>query len=214
MEANESLIEVKKTARYYTLGEYTSKTEEVVVAFHGYAQLAKYFIKKFEPIVNDKRILVAPEGLSKFYWQGMDGRVVASWMTKEDRANEIKDQQTYLDDFYKLIQKKYPNTKITLLGFSQGVATMMRWIHNSEILKFNRLVLWAGGLPMDVMGQTMINKIKSKEPVFVYGDNDQFIKKEDVERILDKLKDENLFINIQEFEGDHNIFEKPLLKLF
>lgn len=210
----ENHIEVLKTARYYTLGDYTSQTEEVVVVFHGYAQLAKYFIKKFESVVNEKRLVVAPEGLSKFYWQGMDGRVVASWMTKEDRENEIIDQQHYLDKLYQKLRNDFPNTKITLFGFSQGVATMMRWIHKSETLVFDKLILWAGGIPMDAMDTYMTTKLKGVKSTFVYGNQDQFIKKESVNKILSQLKAIGFCFDIQEFKGDHNVFDEPLIKLF
>ena len=113
-----------------------------------------------------------------------------------------------------MIKHNYPNSKITLLGFSQGVATMMRWIHKSSLVKFNRLILWAGGLPMDVMDQTMIDKITTKKPVFIYGNSDQFIKKESVDEIFNTFKNKGLSFDVQYFEGGHNVYEEPLLKLF
>jgi hypothetical protein len=58
---------------------------------HGYGQLAKTFIRRFEPIMDAQTLVVAPEGLSRFYWGGFDGPVVASWMTREDRLDEIAD---------------------------------------------------------------------------------------------------------------------------
>ena len=41
-------IKTQKTARIYCSNDITEFTKEVVIACHGYAQLGKYFIKKFE----------------------------------------------------------------------------------------------------------------------------------------------------------------------
>jgi len=43
-------IKIEKTAYYYSIGELNNETNEIWIACHGYGQLAKYFIKKFECI--------------------------------------------------------------------------------------------------------------------------------------------------------------------
>jgi hypothetical protein len=78
-------IQTTKTARYYTLGELNTSTEEIVFVFHGYAQLAKEFIQNFTIIESQTRFIIAPEGLNKFYFRGLGGKAGASWMTKEDK---------------------------------------------------------------------------------------------------------------------------------
>lgn len=83
-------ITVNRTADYYTLGDL-SNANTIWFVLHGYGYLAKYFIKKFEPILSSSVAIVAPEALSRFYSNGVgyDGRVGASWMTKESREDEI-----------------------------------------------------------------------------------------------------------------------------
>ena len=134
-------IKTSKTARVYFSNNITSKTEEIVFAIHGYAQLGKYFIKKFDSIISDNRVVVVPEALNKFYWNGMNGRVVASWMTKEDRESEIDDYIEYLNQVYEIVTKKAKkNVKITVFGFSQGTATSSRWISSNPNLLISKFI--------------------------------------------------------------------------
>jgi predicted esterase len=203
-------IKTTKTARYFILGNLSDSTEEVLIVLHGYAQLAHYFIKKFNFLSNKKRVILAPEGLSKFYWQGMNGRVVASWMTKEDRQNEIKDQITYLDKIYLTIKKKSPEATITVLGFSQGTATLCRWLAASEY-KVQRILLWAGGIPEEVMESPFIQHTHFE---IIIGDQDEFIPKEHIE-IMEKSFNENgISFDLTLFEGKHSIDSDVLKHLF
>jgi predicted esterase len=144
-------ITVPKTARYFQLGEITTSTKQIWIVLHGYGQLANYFIKWFEPIVDSETVIIAPEGLHRFYWQGFSGKVVASWMTKEDRENDIKDYINFLDEVMDIVKAQVVNssTKVIAFGFSQGVATVSRWVFNTKGHHPDELVLWAGLFPSD-----------------------------------------------------------------
>ena len=207
---NEINIKTEKTARIYFSNSLTNKTKEVVIAFHGYAQLAKYFIKKFDGISNEERTVVAPEALSKFYWNGMNGRVVASWMTKEDRLSEIEDQKVYLDKVIKLVLDKNPNVKITLFGFSQGCATLTRWIASRKFI-IHRVILWAGFIPDDVMDY---NFFKTNKVEIVIGNKDEFIPEENIKSGSKLLTDKKIKHELSLFEGGHVINESVLVGLF
>ena len=77
-----------KTFRYHILNEGTN-AKKVLYVLHGYGQLAEFFVRKFREL-GDEYLIVAPEGMHRFYLQGSSGRVGASWMTKEDREQDIK----------------------------------------------------------------------------------------------------------------------------
>ncbi len=47
-------------------------------------------------------------------------------MTKEDRENEIADYVDFLDAVFGEVVT--PGARVTVLGFSQGVATAARWL--------------------------------------------------------------------------------------
>src|SRR5688572_18536754 len=119
-------IQTTRTARYYTLGELNEQTTDVWIVLHGYGQLAEYFIRHFKNIQQDHHFIVAPEALSRYYLNENTGRIGATWMTKEDRENEIQDYIQYLnnivDTFNLPATKAGIPTKVRLhvLGFSQG----------------------------------------------------------------------------------------------
>ena len=70
---------------------------------HGLGQLASVFIGYFKTIATPTRLIVAPEALSRHYIPQSgssgtkDARIGATWMTREDRDNEIADYVEYLD---------------------------------------------------------------------------------------------------------------------
>ena len=122
-------IKIEKTAYYYSIGELNNETNEIWIACHGYGQLAKYFITKFECLEKQNRFIIAPEGFNKFYINGYSGRVGANWMTKEQRVDEIDDYCLYLEQLTDLITKQaHQKCKIKIIGFSQGLSL----IHISE----------------------------------------------------------------------------------
>ena len=133
----EHQISIKKTAKVYTLGNITT-AKHVIVVLHGYGQLAKYFINKFKPLVDDDYYIIAPEGLSKFYLNGHSGRVGASWMTKEDRQIEINDQIEYLINNLSKEIKVWTNNIFTdspnIVSFLSNITDQIKsnWDHVSR----------------------------------------------------------------------------------
>lgn len=197
---------VTRTARYFSHGTPSETTEHVWIVLHGYGQLAKYFLRGFSSLDEQKHYVIAPEGPHRFYLSGFDGRVGASWMTKEDRLTDIGDYVSYLDAVYEAILKPFDREKITVnvLGFSQGAATVSRWICNGKSNADN-FILWAGIFPPDV--QFEINKpIFDRMNVFLLvGDEDEFIQPEKVEKeraLLDEQQVEYQFIA---YQGQHRI---------
>src|SRR5580692_2153135 len=128
MDARENHIIVNKTARYYTLGELSENTGSVCLLLHGHGHNAKNFLGAFKPLWNESKLFVAPEGLNRYYLKGFSGNVGVTWMTREDRLNEIKDYIHYLDDLYEFLELEKFTGIITALGFSQGASTVTRWV--------------------------------------------------------------------------------------
>lgn len=203
-------IQTTKTARYYTLGELSNSTKEIVFAFHGYAQLAKEFINNFTSIVSDQRFIIAPEALNKFYFRGFNGKIGASWMTKEDRENEIKDYLSFLDNIYKQYSSQINDEiRITLFGFSQGGATASRWFVNSDLPNSN-LILWGSSLSHDIDYDKLRQKLISKI-IIVIGENDEFISEESLKKEIGRLQEEKIDFELIKYPGKHNV-QPGLLK--
>jgi len=207
-------IIVNKTARYFILGEVSEEVEQVWFVCHGYAQLANYFLRHFEVLKNSKTLIVAPEGLHRFYWEGFSGKVVASWMTKEDRDDDIKDYINYLDAVYSEIVSSLKNKrkKINVLGFSQGTATVCRWLSNGKS-RADGLVLWAGGFPSDFNFESNKAMLDSLKISLVIGDKDEFISEEQAKEQVEFLEKKELKIEVVKFKGKHEIDQETLKRV-
>ena len=174
MTAHEHHLTVTRTARYHTLGDRTT-ARECWFVLHGHAQLSGYFIRHFAPLDDGTRLIVAPEALNRFYleqttWKGAGhARVGATWMTREDRLAEIGDYVGYLDRLFDDVIGGRA-MKVTVLGFSQGVATACRWLARGKA-KAHRLILWAGPLPPE-LDTDFATPLRGTEVVRVLGDND------------------------------------------
>ncbi|MEO1653896.1 MAG: phospholipase [Bacteroidota bacterium] len=201
-------IEVKKTARYATWGEPNPQTKQLWFACHGYGQLAPYFIKKFDMLDPQENFVVAPEALSRFYQGGFTGRVGATWMTKEDRENEIKDYLAYLQSLYTSIIREIPvdidQLKINLLGFSQGTATISRWAFTGQI-PFQRLIIWAGGIAHDVDYARAPEILENRVVYFVYGTQDELIQQDQFQKQLEQIENNKIPAQVITFEGKHEL---------
>jgi predicted esterase len=199
-------ISVSKTARYYLSGEITDKIKSVWFVLHGYGQLAEEFIHNFEPILNDQTLVVAPDALNRFYWKGFHGKIGATWMTKEDRLNEIKDYVNFLDILYNEVMSKIQGIKIkvTVLGFSQGTATACRWVVNSKI-KVEKLILWGGTIPPDINNKESEKILEASNLAIVIGDKDEFIDENLIDREIKHLDENKLIYKLIRFNGKHEI---------
>jgi predicted esterase len=197
----------QKTARYFQLGEVTAQTEYVIIACHGYAQLANYFLKWFEGIQSKKIAIIAPEGLNRFYWQGFSGRVAASWMTKEDRESDIADYVYFIDQ----IAYKFPDKKIIALGFSQGAATICRWAQQT-VTDIEHLILWGSVFPDDLEMETFTKKFT--HPIqLVFGDEDEYYTPKQISTLKLTFSNQSENFEFTSFSGGHKVLLDPLNKL-
>jgi len=204
------VLAITKTARYYT--STASKPRAICYALHGYGQLAPYFIRKFEALAREDILFVVPEGLHRFYVQGTDGRVGASWMTREERLDDIADYQGYLQKLQEQIEERYPVEKRFLLGFSQGVATACRWLTEAR-QPFQALINWAGAFPPDLDYQVAYRQLVDVPTYLVLGDADPYISEERFAEHLQFLHEQKITVKVRRFAGAHQIPAAPLADL-
>lgn len=201
---NQKHVELSFKAPYSTLNELTEKTERVWLAFHGYGQLAQFFIKKFSSLDSEKNFIIAPQGLSKYYLEGFYGRVGASWMTKEDRLTDIHNQYSYIDSVMKDVGD-VSSKKLVYFGFSQGTATMGRYAGHAKI-PFEKMIIWAGTFPPDI-DPTEYHYQSGKEEIHYFtSKKDPFFKEEMIanqnEVVLKTLGREPI---LHWYEGGHQV---------
>ena len=204
----ENHITVNRTARYYTFGELTSKTKQIWFVLHGWGMNAKDFIKEFEPLLTEEVFFIAPEALNRFYLKVGGGNVGATWMTREDRLNEIKDYISYLDSLYTHFGlEKYPSAKIVALGFSQGTATLTRWL-NSTNNKVDTAIVHSGDVAPELLPIKETSGLKRTKNFIFYGTKDEYFPLPLIHKMLKNYRSLN-FTEV-EFDGGHEINIKLL----
>jgi predicted esterase len=210
---HEHKLVVPRTARYYTLGTPSALTRNLWVVCHGYGQLARYFLRHFAVLDDGATVVVAPEGLSRFYLDGFSGRVGATWMTKEDRISEINDQAAYLDLLLQELFGQVPaDTRVHVLGFSQGGATVCRWLASGQV-PCHHLVLWAASFPEDINFETGKSTFQAFPVDVVYGTMDEFITPESLQRQQQLMAQFGITPRVLTFEGGHTLQSEILSKL-
>ncbi|GAB3889983.1 alpha/beta hydrolase [Spirosoma agri] len=212
---NEHHLSVRRTARYYTIGELTERTKHIWFCLHGFGQLAQYFGRKFTELDDGQTLVIVPEGLSRSYLDTSYQRVSASWMTREDREHEISDFLAYLNALYDLVLASCApeNLPITLLGFSQGAATACRWLNNGHI-RVDRLILWAGYFPAGLRELVAPDKLATVDTHYVYGRQDEYIVQlADVDLYLQQLKADVPSLTVTPFTGGHQVKTAVLAEL-
>lgn len=203
----ENLLKSVKTFRYETLNE-DKAPQKVIYALHGYGQLAKYFIRKFQELGNEY-LIVAPEGMHRFYLKGSSGRVGASWMTKEARKTDIEDNINWLNNLDQEISNQFDIKKRILLGFSQGGATAIRWKMNA-FNKFDKTIIWASDFPPDM--EPKMDQLKGElENYFVVGAEDEYFDNESKNKLISLYK--SVDFKISTYLGPHEIDSKVLHQL-
>lgn len=200
----ERQFEFVQNRRYYQ-NEIVGK-KRIILALHGYGQLAQYFYRKFNSLTNDYG-LVIPEGPHRFYLEGSSGRVGASWMTKEWREQDISENTRYLLQITAEIRSSNPTAQLTLLGFSQGGATAAR-LYQADPALFSQLILWASVFPPDIAMQQFP---KGNKMDFVIGSNDPYFAAESKAKIQEEYL--ALGFDTHSFEGVHDLDLQTLLAL-
>ena len=179
---DEHHIQVSRTARYFTLGTAGPDTRQLWLVCHGYRQLARRFLRRFRGLDEGSRLIVAPEGLSRFYLDdgtrqhGPDDTIGATWMTREDRLSEIRDYIRYLDAVVEEVQEEMggPPEGLIVLGFSQGVHTACRWVVAGE-MPVRLLVCWGAYPPDDLDGERGPARLAGTDLVLARGLSDHYV---------------------------------------
>ena len=203
-------IEVTRTAHYYTHGTLDKKTtKHIWFVFHGYGQQAERVVQKFDFLSEEEHFVIAPEGLSRFYWH-KGNKPVASWMTSKDRYHEINDFVQFINRLYSLYCLHVSQeVKIHLFGFSQGCATLWRWVHASQP-RLDTIINWGGWIPEDISYRHLKAHLAQADLYMHYGTEDQFINADMVSNLKILVTDNQLDVAFSSFAGEHRIPQEEL----
>ncbi|HEV7704309.1 MAG TPA: hypothetical protein VGO46_08450 [Gemmatimonadaceae bacterium] len=211
-------LPVSRTARYFTTGEPHAGVRELWFVCHGYGQLAGRFIRHFEAIAAPERLIVAPEALSRFYVETpgkthADTHVGASWMTREDRLSDIEDYIEYLDALHAHISSSLEGAtpSFTAFGFSQGVATVARWLERTKV-HVDRALFWGTPIPADV-DLAAAPALRAARIASIAGSADEHATPEMLAAQDARLTTHGIAYERVSFNGSHRIDREILMRL-
>jgi len=203
-------LKVQRTAHYYTIGTPGKHIKRFWLVCHGYGQAAGKFIYKFEEMDDGETFILAAEGLSRFYFGGFTGEVGASWMTKENRSDEIDDYLNLLQTLYDQYVSQFADSvQITFMGFSQGGTTITRFGLLNKPL-FHHLILWGTNFAHDINFKDEQEFLADKKIILAIGKEDEFLTPERVEKVKDFAEKHHIKYETVWFEGKHEVPRKVL----
>lgn len=205
MEPTITKLQIQRTAHIAELGNDITKAKQIWMVLHGYGQLANRIIRKFDKLNLNDIYAIAPEGLNKFYWHDENRTPVATWMTKHERQDEIDNYLAYLDEVYDtMVVPHLDHAKFNILGFSQGTATMWRWVTHRQP-QLSKLIQWAGEFPPEPDYKSQTEYLDGIDLKYIYGKQDKFINGPFGKKIFKQIDDQPFDIEIVNYEGEHRI---------
>ena len=214
-------LKVPKSARYAMMGSLDGDLAEVWFVCHGQGQLAARFLSRFLPLERADRLFIAPEALSRYYLSAhvtgphAPGTPVgATWMTAEDRECEIEDYISYLDLLHEEIFSVVDRVKVRLwvLGFSQGVATVARWVVRGKV-EPDRVVFCAGVIPPEITVAGAARLTVRSPLTIAIGNRDEFANEELVASQEARLAELGVEHRLIRFDGGHEVTPEVLADL-
>jgi len=211
-------IEVRRTALVASLGPVPGPgITELWYVLHGQGMRAVPFLEDCRAADSQSRLIVAPEGLSRYYEGPItthkNAIIGASWMTRDERESEIRDYVRYLDDVHASMTRRFGGAMpaVTVIGFSQGGATAMRWVAAGNV-KPARLVIWASSLPPEM---DYANDAHLRAPQFTYvcGTTDVWITPKVLDQQFGMLRSAKFPYRQESFAGGHRLDNDTLLRI-
>ncbi|OHX66247.1 alpha/beta hydrolase [Flammeovirga pacifica] len=212
MSHKEEWVSIQIDAPFIYNEQTTKETEHVWFLFHGYGQLAEHFIRRFDILNPITHHVVALQGLSRFYLDEKYEKIGASWMTRMHRDRDIVHQKKYIEEVVqnRLLSIPSFDVKRNYFAFSQGGATLLRWLVDAQP-EVNALILWAADIPTEFTPEDFSFLSEDSKVIYVIGDNDPFRSFLEIEKLKEFIKQLNCKTEIVTFRGGHSV-NRPTLK--
>lgn len=174
-------IRMERTVPYYVVrggvsaGRGRLKGAPAWLVLHGYGERAADFIGRCRGLLSSGNgVIVAPEGPSRFYHRSGRGTIGASWMTSDLREEEMIEYCGMIDQ---VLHRALPDRSgpLSILGFSQGGATAMRYALRSG-REVDRLVMWGAGFQESELEEYRDRLSQIDRVLFVQGKEDRIVR--------------------------------------
>lgn len=210
--SSEKQVNYTSNNTFSTLNTFSDATKNVWLVFHGMGYLSRYFIRYFSELDPRENYIIAPQAPSKYYIGPKFKHVGASWLTRENTAEETQNVLRYIDAVWKS-EKPKTMPRFIVMGYSQGVSIATRWL-SSRNMKCDELILHSGGIPVELKPTDFEHLTDACRVTYLYGDKDEYIT--EARKTEEQLKGNQLFgnrLNIHEFKGSHEVNTNFLLQI-
>jgi predicted esterase len=172
----------------------------ILVGFHGYAEDAETQLERLRAIPESARWLsVSIQALHPFYQRRLD-RVVASWMTRQDRELAIADNLAYVSTCLDAVAAEWPTLpQIVFAGFSQGVAMAFRAAVNATRGSAGVIAVGSDIPPELTPGE--LTRVSGA--LIARGNSDDWYTREKFADDERRLRDCSVRVSTLEFNGGH-----------
>jgi predicted esterase len=172
----------------------------MLVGFHGYGEDAETQLERLRAIAGSGTwIVVSIQALHRFY-ERRTNRVVASWMTRQDRDMAIADNIAYVQNCMDAIASEWPTLpSVVFAGFSQGVAMAFRAAANMAGSGAGVIAV-GGDIPPELAPGTL-NRVPGV--LIIRGTSDEWYGKEQFAADQKRLKESSVNVRALEFNGGH-----------
>jgi len=169
-----------------------------LVGFHGYGQRAEDMLRELEALRGAGAwLLVSVQGLHRFYDRA-GRKIMAHWMTSEDRELAIADNVAYVDAVVAEVAKAHPFERLVFAGFSQGTAMASRAAAHAGA-RCHALILLGG----DIAPEVLASGAPLPKTVIGRGTSDEFYSPERFAEDTEALEARGVLAASVEFKGGH-----------
>lgn len=196
----ERIIKAAVRGRYLFIPPATPGPAPLLLGFHGYAEDAEAQLERLRSIPGSNRWLtVSIQALHRFYQRRTD-RVVASWMTRQDRELAIADNLEYVDHCIDAISSDWPTLPlIVFAGFSQGVGMAFRAAANAS--GRTACVIATGGDIPPELSPAVLSRLSAV--LIARGKSDTWYKEAQFTADRQRLAEAGVPVQTVEFDGGH-----------
>jgi predicted esterase len=186
--------------RYLTIPTVTAGPAPLLVGFHGYGEDAETQLERLRAMPGgDQSLCVSIEGLHQFYERRTD-RVVASWMTRQNRDLAIADNLTWVAKCLDAVRAEWSALpEIVFAGFSQGVAMAFRAAANASDCAVSVIAV-GGDIPPELKPEAL-GRIRAV--LLIRGADDAWYTKEQLAKDQRRLADCSIAVHAIEVAGGH-----------
>ena len=177
---------------------------DLLLALHGYGQMAEKFLATFGRLRNRNLLIIAPQAPHQFYVKLQPKIVGCTWLTQFERDRSIEEFLGHMTTLFEHVQNqlRFAPRRVVVLGFSQGVSMAYRLLC-SQRLPLAGLIACGGDLPPDVLDN--LSAVNHTPILLAHGNDDSIVPRREADNAEKILQAKGFVVDKYVFPGGHAI---------